>query len=159
MGFWRAQWVSKVHNSIRKGAQRAKVSFTCWLDVVLTNFSIERMFFKKDLILNGEWNDKNKPPYRMVNLHRHPGKRQAFFWSCSDNWLFCLVFFGDFKHVVNDCCGFCPEPLAEEDRKVQDEEDKTYVRGNFHLMTYLEDDPGRQEVGKFIVVIVFPFFF
>lgn len=44
------------------------------LGSLLTYGSIERMFFKQDLVLNGEWNEKNRPPHRMVNLHRHPGK-------------------------------------------------------------------------------------
>lgn len=88
----------------------------------------EKMFFKKDLLLNAEWNPVNNPPNRTVALHRHP------------------VFFGTVKDVVVDCCGFCPIPLNDEDRKVFEEEEKTFVTGP---ITFLSDDPGRQEIGSF----------
>ncbi|KAI5840776.1 hypothetical protein DFP73DRAFT_557829 [Morchella snyderi] len=89
---------------------------------------IEKLFFKKDLLLNAEWNPMNKPPHREFALHRHP------------------VFFGGVKDVVVDCCGFCPEPLNDEERKVYEEESKIYVSGP---ITFLRDDPGRQEIGSF----------
>lgn len=89
---------------------------------------IEKLFFKKDLLLNAEWNPMNQPPNRTVGLHRHP------------------VFFGNVEDVVVDCCGFCPAPLNEEEKKVFEEEDKIYVSGP---ITFLSDDPGRQEIGSF----------
>lgn len=89
---------------------------------------IEKLFFKKDLLLNAEWNPANNPPNRTVVLHRHP------------------VFFGTVKDVVGDCCGFCPLPLNDDDRKVFEEEEKTFVTGP---ITFLSDDPGRQEIGSF----------
>lgn len=89
---------------------------------------IEKLFFKKDLLLNAEWNPANNPPSRMVTLHRHP------------------VFFGTVSDVVVDCCGFCPVPLNSQDRKVFAEEEKTFVNG---AITFLSDDPGRQEIGSF----------
>ncbi|KAF8247996.1 hypothetical protein K440DRAFT_549813 [Wilcoxina mikolae CBS 423.85] len=89
---------------------------------------IEKLFFKKDLLLNAEWNKMNRPPHRTVNLHRHP------------------VFFGNVADVVGDCCGFCPEPLNDEEREVAEEEGKIYVKGP---ITFLSDDPGRQEIGSF----------
>lgn len=88
----------------------------------------EKLFFKKDLLLNAEWNPANNPPSRTVALHRHP------------------VFFGTVKDVVGDCCGFCPIPLNDEDRKVFEEEEKIFVTGP---ITFLSDDPGRQEIGSF----------
>lgn len=89
---------------------------------------IEKLFFKKDLLLNAEWNPQNQPPNRTVRLHRHP------------------VFFGNVEHVVEDCCGFCPQPVGEEEEKVHEEENKIYVSGR---ITFLADDPGRQEIGSF----------
>jgi ankyrin repeat protein len=79
-------------------------------------------------LLNADWNDKNKPPHRTVNLHRHP------------------VFFGNVRDVVGDCCGYCPAPLNDEEKKVAEEEGKIYVKGP---VTFLSDDPGRQEIGSF----------
>lgn len=89
---------------------------------------IEKLFFKKDLLLNAEWNPANQPPNRTVALHRHP------------------VFFGNVKDVVVDCCGFCPAPLNAEEQKLFAEEEKIYVNGS---ITFLRDDPGRQEIGSF----------
>ncbi|CAZ82771.1 unnamed protein product [Tuber melanosporum] len=89
---------------------------------------IERLFIKRDLLLNAEWNPRNAPPHRTVHLHRHP------------------VFLGTVKGVVVDCCGFCPDPLNDEEKKVQEQEDATYIRGD---LKFLKDDPGRQEIGSF----------
>ncbi|KAL7276030.1 hypothetical protein RUND412_000999 [Rhizina undulata] len=89
---------------------------------------IEKFFYQKDMLLNAEWNPVNKPPHRTVNLHRHP------------------VFFGSVEDVAGDCCGFCPEPIDDEDIKAQEEEDKIYVRGP---ITFMKEDPGRQEIGSF----------
>lgn len=89
---------------------------------------IEKLFYKKDLLLNAEWNPMNKPPHREVALHRHP------------------VFFGNMKDIVVDCCGFCPEPADDEERKIYEEESQIYVSGP---ITFLHDDPGRQEIGSF----------
>ena len=90
--------------------------------------NIERRFFQKDLLLNADWNEKKKPPHRTVHLHRHP------------------VFFGNVRDVVGDCCGYCPEPLNDEEKQVAEEEGKIYVKGP---ITFLSDDPGRQEIGSF----------
>src|SRR5690606_15675124 len=89
------------------------------------------MFFKKDLVLNGEWNKQNRPPHRMVNLHRHP------------------VFFGDLKDVVEDCCGHCPKPANKDEEAVAEEESKTYVSGPLTIMHYREENVARQEIGSF----------
>ncbi|PWW71736.1 ankyrin [Tuber magnatum] len=89
---------------------------------------IERLFIKRDLLLNAEWNPQNTPPHRTVHLHRHP------------------VFLGTVEGVVVDCCGFCPEPLNDEGKKVQEQEDVMYIRGD---LKFLKDDPGRQEIGSF----------
>jgi ankyrin repeat protein len=85
---------------------------------------IEKLLYTKDLLLNAEWNTKQ----REVKLHRHP------------------AFFGDAENIVGDCCGFCPEPTTEEEEKVAEEEGKIYVSGN---ISFLTDDPGRQTIGSF----------
>ncbi|KAL2833986.1 ankyrin repeat-containing domain protein [Aspergillus pseudoustus] len=86
---------------------------------------IEKILFTKDLLLNAEW---NRPADRMVNLHRHP------------------AFFGGVDDALHDCCGYCPVPSTDEEKKVSDEESKTFITGN---VTFLTDNPGRQEIGSF----------
>ncbi|KAK2765211.1 hypothetical protein FQN54_008910 [Arachnomyces sp. PD_36] len=86
---------------------------------------IERLLYKKDLLLNAEW---NKPKDRKVDLHRHP------------------AFFGAVQHVVDDCCGFCPSPSSSEETAVAAEESKKFVSGKLEFM---KDDPGRQAIGSF----------
>ncbi|EEP76366.1 predicted protein [Uncinocarpus reesii 1704] len=86
---------------------------------------IERLFYKKDLLLNAEW---NKSKERTVNLHRHP------------------AFFGAVEHVIEDCCGFCPSPATEEEIQVAEEESKRFISGKIQFM---KDDPGRQAIGSF----------
>jgi Ankyrin repeats (3 copies) len=85
---------------------------------------IERLLYTKDLLLNAEWNTKE----RDVNLHRHP------------------AFFGDAEDIFEDCCGCCPKPKTDEELKVAGEESKHYVSGR---ITFLTDNPGRQEIGSF----------
>lgn len=65
---------------------------------------------------------------RTVNLHRHP------------------CFIGPVESVIHDCCGCCPEPKIEEERKVAEEERKIYVYGD---LAFTKDDPGRQTIGSF----------
>ncbi|CEJ58295.1 hypothetical protein PMG11_06958 [Penicillium brasilianum] len=86
---------------------------------------IEKLLYTKDLLLNAQWNQKKD---REVYLHRHP------------------AFFGEAEHVIGDCCGFCPQPVTEEERKVAEEESKIYVSGK---IGFIKDDPGRQEIGSF----------
>ncbi|RMD43987.1 hypothetical protein DV735_g1143, partial [Chaetothyriales sp. CBS 134920] len=86
---------------------------------------IEKLLFTKDLLLNAEW---NRPKDRETNLHRHP------------------AFFGRVEDVLGDCCGFCPKPESDEDLKALEEESLRYISGN---ITFLKDDPGRQEIGSF----------
>jgi ankyrin repeat protein len=85
---------------------------------------IERLLYTKDLLLNAEWNTKE----REVNLHRHP------------------AFFGDAEDIFEDCCGCCPKPSSIEDFKAAEEESKHYVSGK---ISFLTDNPGRQEIGSF----------
>ncbi|KAJ5746177.1 hypothetical protein N7520_011359 [Penicillium odoratum] len=87
--------------------------------------SIEKLLYTKDLLLNAQW---NQPKDRAVYLHRHP------------------AFFGDAENVIGDCCGCCPEPSTDEERKISEEENKMYISGP---VTFLKDDPGRQEIGSF----------
>ncbi|OJD16461.1 hypothetical protein AJ78_03360 [Emergomyces pasteurianus Ep9510] len=86
---------------------------------------IEKLIYKKDLLLNAEW---NKPKDRKVNLHRHP------------------AFFGSVKHVIEDCCGYCPAPISEEEKSIAEEEGKKYLSGK---MEFMKNDPGRQAIGSF----------
>lgn len=75
--------------------------------------------------MNAEW---NQPKDRVVYLHRHP------------------AFVGDTQHVIGDCCGSCPQPVTEEERKIAEEESKIYISGK---ISFIKDDPGRQEIGSF----------
>ncbi|KAJ5594036.1 uncharacterized protein N7459_000244 [Penicillium hispanicum] len=86
---------------------------------------IEKLLYTKDILLNAEWNRKKD---REVHLHRHP------------------AFVGDVDSVVGDCCGFCPQPVTDEEVKVAEEESKIYISGN---VNFIKDDPGRQEIGSF----------
>ncbi|KAJ5371091.1 uncharacterized protein N7496_007183 [Penicillium cataractarum] len=86
---------------------------------------IEKLLYTKDLLLNAQWNQKKD---REVYLHRHP------------------AFFGEAEHVIGDCCGFCPQPVTDEERKVAEEESKIYISGK---ISFIKDDPGRQEIGSF----------
>ncbi|PLB49657.1 ankyrin [Aspergillus steynii IBT 23096] len=86
---------------------------------------IEKLLYTKDLLLNAEW---NKPKTREVHLHRHP------------------AFFGTVEDVIHDCCGHCPEPVTPEEKEVAGKESKTYISGE---ISFIKDDPGRQEVGSF----------
>lgn len=49
--------------------------------------------------------------------------------------------------MIHDCCGYCPEPVTEEDKEVAEEESKIYISGDVSL--FIKDDPGRQEIGSF----------
>ncbi|KAL9113514.1 MAG: hypothetical protein Q9227_002251 [Pyrenula ochraceoflavens] len=86
---------------------------------------IEKLLFTKDLLLNAEW---NRSKDRETALHRHP------------------AFFGSVNDVIHDCCGFCPDPVTDEDLEAAEEEDKIYIRGD---ITFIKDDPGRQTIGSF----------
>ncbi|RJE25339.1 ankyrin repeat protein [Aspergillus sclerotialis] len=86
---------------------------------------IEKLLYTKDLLLNAEW---NRPKDRQVNLHRHP------------------AFFGNLDDVIHDCCGYCPQPVTDEEKEVAEEENKIYISGD---VTFIKDDPGRQEIGSF----------
>ena len=86
---------------------------------------INRLLYAKDLLLNAEWNqDKD----RHVHLHRHP------------------CFFGTAEEILQDCCGYCPEPKTDEELKIAEDEAKNNVSGP---LRFLKDDPGRQEIGSF----------
>ncbi|PVI06470.1 ankyrin [Periconia macrospinosa] len=87
---------------------------------------IEKLLYTQDILLNAEWNKKNKD--REVDLHRHP------------------AFFGYAEDIIHDCCGFCPKPKTPEEVKVAEEEAKVYVSGKVSL---IKDDPGRQAIGSF----------
>jgi hypothetical protein len=86
---------------------------------------INKLLYTKDLLLNAEW---NKPEDRVVDLHRHP------------------CFFGTADDVLGDCCGFCPLPKTDEEKDIAQKESKLYISGS---LTFIKDDPGRQEIGSF----------
>ncbi|KZT09270.1 ankyrin [Laetiporus sulphureus 93-53] len=82
---------------------------------------IERLIYQTDLGMNSPFNPKNEGR----RLHRHP------------------AFFGTMEECLEDCCEYCPEPKGEEECKLQEEEDKSYIRGRIH---FIEEDPGRQSI-------------
>ncbi|KAK1776822.1 hypothetical protein QBC45DRAFT_394854 [Copromyces sp. CBS 386.78] len=86
---------------------------------------IEKLCYTRDLLLNAEWNQRDD---RTVYLHRHP------------------AFFGRFKDVVEDCCGYCPVPQTDEEKDIAEAEAKIYVSGR---ISFIKDDPGRQQIGSF----------
>ncbi|CAG8719017.1 4950_t:CDS:2, partial [Ambispora leptoticha] len=85
---------------------------------------IKKLIYKKDMVMNSHWNQKT----RKRILHRHP------------------CFFGTMEQVFNDCCGTCPDPRTPEEKELQEEEDKIFVRGE---ISFIKDDPGRQAIGSF----------
>ncbi|KAF2674811.1 ankyrin [Microthyrium microscopicum] len=85
---------------------------------------IEKLFYTKDLLLNAEWNTKE----RESKLHRHP------------------AFVGDAEFVFGDCCGFCPAPETKQDKLLAEEEAGIYISGE---MKFITDNPGRQAIGSF----------
>ncbi|KAL0936521.1 ankyrin repeat protein [Colletotrichum truncatum] len=86
---------------------------------------IEKLCYTRDLLLNAEW---NQPKEREVYLHRHP------------------AFFGRVEDVIEDCCGSCPTPVTPEEIEVAEKEAEIYISGK---VTFLIDDPGRQQIGSF----------
>ncbi|KAH9057582.1 hypothetical protein EDB87DRAFT_1686168 [Lactarius vividus] len=82
---------------------------------------IEKLIYKTDFGANSPYNPKNKNR----RLHRHS------------------AFFGTVEECIEDCCELCPEPRDEEEHNLQDEEDKSYVRGR---IAFIEEDPGRQSI-------------
>ncbi|KAI0263726.1 hypothetical protein BC834DRAFT_290264 [Gloeopeniophorella convolvens] len=82
---------------------------------------IEKLIYKTDFGANSPYNPKNKKR----RLHRHS------------------AFFGTMEECIEDCCEGCPDPKNEEEHNLQDEEDKSYVRGR---IAFIEEDPGRQSI-------------
>ncbi|KAF3921066.1 hypothetical protein AA313_de0204793 [Arthrobotrys entomopaga] len=90
---------------------------------------IKKLLFQADMFLNSEWNTRIQKR-RGGYLHRHP------------------AFFGTVKYIVKDCCGYCPDPDPdnEEEKAMRVKDDKYYIRGP---ISFIKDDPGRQEIGSF----------
>ncbi|TDL26647.1 ankyrin [Rickenella mellea] len=82
---------------------------------------IDALVYKTDLGTNSTFNPKNKGR----RLHRHS------------------AFFGTMQECLEDCCEYCPEPKKDEEKALQEEEDKTYIRGR---VAFIQDDPGRQSM-------------
>ena len=99
-------------------------TFTIPYGVKYNAKKIEKLLFTKDLLLNAEWNQKD----RETTLYRHP------------------AFFGSVNDVIHDCCGFCPKPVTDENLAIAEEENKIYISGD---ITFIKDDPGRQTIGSF----------
>ncbi|KIK54450.1 hypothetical protein GYMLUDRAFT_63236 [Collybiopsis luxurians FD-317 M1] len=82
---------------------------------------IDKLVYQTDLGMNSTFNPKNKDR----RLHRHP------------------AFFGTIQECMEDCCECCPKPIDEDERKLQEEEDKQFIRGK---ISFIEEDPGRQSL-------------
>ncbi|KAF8164738.1 hypothetical protein B0H34DRAFT_686396 [Crassisporium funariophilum] len=82
---------------------------------------IEKLIYQTDLGMNSTFNPKNKGR----RLHRHP------------------AFFGTMEECLQDCCEACPDPIDEDERKLQATEDEMYIRGR---IKFIEQDPGRQSI-------------
>ncbi|KAI0367118.1 ankyrin [Pilatotrama ljubarskyi] len=82
---------------------------------------IDKLVYQTDLGMNSPFNPKNKDR----RLHRHP------------------AFFGTMAECLDDCCEYCPEPKNEEEKKLQETEDESYVRGR---VQFIREDPGRQSM-------------
>ncbi|KAJ8080933.1 hypothetical protein PM082_017768 [Marasmius tenuissimus] len=82
---------------------------------------IEKLVYQTDLGMNSPFNPKNKDR----RLHRHP------------------AFFGTGEECLADCCECCPDPIDEDERKLQKNEDEQYIRGR---ISFIEEDPGRQSM-------------
>ncbi|KAF5361582.1 hypothetical protein D9757_011560 [Collybiopsis confluens] len=82
---------------------------------------IDKLVYQTDLGMNSTFNPKNKDR----RLHRHP------------------AFFGNIQECIEDCCECCPKPIDEDERKLQEEEDKQFIRGR---IAFIEEDPGRQSL-------------
>ncbi|KAJ6601282.1 ankyrin repeat protein [Mycena vulgaris] len=79
---------------------------------------IDKLVYQTDLSMNSTFNPKNKGR----RLHRHP------------------AFFGTVEECMEDCCGNCPVPIDEDERKAQEEEDNHYIRGR---ISFIPQDHGR----------------
>ncbi|KAJ7635860.1 hypothetical protein B0H17DRAFT_1217253 [Mycena rosella] len=80
--------------------------------------SCHKLVYQTDLSMNSTFNPKNKGR----RLHRHP------------------AFFGTVEECMEDCCGSCPVPIDEDERKAQEEEDQHYIRGR---ISFIPQNHGR----------------
>ncbi|KAF8654880.1 hypothetical protein AX16_003341 [Volvariella volvacea WC 439] len=82
---------------------------------------VDKLVYSTDLGMNSTFNPKNKGR----RLHRH------------------VAFFGTMEEVLEDCCEHCPAPIDDDEKALQEEEDKQYIRGR---ISFIEEDPGRQSM-------------
>ncbi|KAI0668109.1 ankyrin [Trametes maxima] len=82
---------------------------------------IDKLIYQTDLSMNSPYNPKNKDR----KLHRHP------------------AYFGTMAECLEDCCEYCPEPKNEDEKKLQETEDDSHVRGR---VQFIQEDPGRQSM-------------
>ncbi|KAF9475283.1 ankyrin [Pholiota conissans] len=80
---------------------------------------IDKLVYQTDLGMNSTFNPKNKGR----RLHRHP------------------AFFGTVEECLEDCCEYCPEPIDDDERQLQKEEEEIYINGR---IKFIEENPGRQ---------------
>ncbi|KAJ7213244.1 ankyrin repeat protein [Mycena rebaudengoi] len=91
---------------------------------------IDKLVYQTDLGMNSTFNPANKGR----RLHRHP------------------AFFGTIQECMEDCCEYCPAPIDADERKLQEEEDESYIRGR---IAFIQEDPGRQTLsGSFTPIDV-----
>ncbi|KAF7300964.1 Ankyrin repeat protein [Mycena indigotica] len=82
---------------------------------------IDKLVYQTDLGMNSTFNPKNKGR----RLHRHP------------------AFFGTIQECIEDCCENCPQPIDEDERKLQADESDMYIQGR---ISFIQEDPGRQSI-------------
>ncbi|KAI0643463.1 ankyrin [Trametes meyenii] len=82
---------------------------------------IDKLVYQTDLSMNSPYNPKNKDR----RLHRHP------------------AYFGTMAECLEDCCEYCPEPKDDDEKKLQEAEDDSHVRGR---VQFIQEDPGRQSI-------------
>ncbi|KAF8473823.1 hypothetical protein BDZ91DRAFT_339191 [Kalaharituber pfeilii] len=82
---------------------------------------IEKLFYTKDMLLNAEWNEMNRPPYR------------------EPLW-------GPLQKLLKIVVDIAQSLKLMERRLFFEEESKRFVSGR---VTFIKDDPGRQEIGSF----------
>ncbi|KAJ7062801.1 ankyrin repeat protein [Mycena amicta] len=82
---------------------------------------IDKLVYQTDLGMNSTFNPKNKGR----RLHRHP------------------AFFGTIEECIEDCCENCPQPIDDDERKLQADEADVYIQGR---IAFIREDPGRQSI-------------
>ncbi|KAL5513251.1 hypothetical protein ACEPAH_3649 [Sanghuangporus vaninii] len=85
---------------------------------------IERLIYQTDMGINCNY-FQSKPKNKDRRLQRH------------------VAFFGTMKECLEDLCEYCPEPKNDEEKALQEEDDKVYIHGR---IAFIEEDQGRQSI-------------